>query len=285
MNSNPTQLSLAAIILTKNEERDLPACLSGLRALATDVFVIDSGSSDKTVEIAQSFGANVLHHPFSNYSKQFNWALKNIRTSADWILRIDADERISPELANELRAFLPHAPTSVTAIEVALRIQFLGRTLRWGATYPVWLLRVGRRGMVYCEETWMDEHMVVTSGEVIRVKGDLLHVIPKSLSEWSRKHVWYAERELVDIQTGLGNSQALSGQAALKRFIKDRVYLKLPLFLRAIVYWAYRYFFCLGFLDGREGFVYHFFQGLWYRMLVDANLLEARKRAPAPMER
>lgn len=123
----------------------------------------------------------------------------------------------------------------------------------------------------------MDEHMVLDGGEVRRLKGDLIHEIPKSLSEWLRKHDWYAERECKDILSKAVNSARLSGQARWKRLAKQHVYLRLPPFYRAGLYWFYRYFVRLGFLDGKEGLIYHFLQAFWYRFLVDAKLYEAQR--------
>ena len=271
--------AIAAIILTKNEEKDLPACLESLRGVADETYVIDSGSTDRTVEIARTFGARVLQHEFVNYAVQLNWALGTIETSADWLFRIDADERVSPQLAESLKREITALGARVTGIEIARRIIFLGRPLRWGDTYPIWLLRLWRRGRGRCEDTWMDEHMVLDGGEVVRLAGDLLHEIPKNLSEWTRKHDWYAERECRDILGKNNNQSCPQGQAGIKRIIKQRVYLHLPLFYRAFLYWFYRYFLRLGFLDGKEGLIYHFLQACWYRFLVDAKLFELQRLA------
>ena len=268
------QVTLAAIVLTKNEERDLPPCLESLEGLAAEVYVVDSGSTDRTVAVAEEHGAQVISHPFANYSTQFNWAVDNVPSAAEWVLRIDADERISDRLREALAEALREAPEDVTGIEMARRIRFLGRELRYGDTYPVWLLRIWRRGEGRCEDTWMDEHIVLRRGTVRRVQGDLIHDIPKDLTEWTAKHNWYASRECQDI-TSHEAAAALEGQAGTKRWLKQNVYLRFPLFYRAMFYWFYRYFLKLGFLDGRQGLVYHFLQGFWYRFLVDAKLYEA----------
>jgi glycosyltransferase involved in cell wall biosynthesis len=270
---------IAAIILTKDEEGDLPACLESLQCLGAEIHVVDSGSRDRTLEIAAAAGARVWHHDFLNHAAQFNWALDNIQTEAEWILRIDADERISPALAKSLQRLLPTIDSSVAGILMPRAIFFLGRLLRWGDTYPVWLLRLFRRHYGRCEETWMDEHIILSGGKTIRVDGDLIHDIPKSLAEWSRKHVWYAERECKDI---LGRSSKdlshLDGQARMRRFVKQRLYFRLPALFRASVYWFYRYFLKLGFVDGKAGFIYHMLQAFWYRFLIDAMLFELSLR-------
>jgi glycosyltransferase involved in cell wall biosynthesis len=270
--------SVAAIILTKNEEQDLPACLESLAGAATEVFVVDSGSTDRTLEIAKGHGARVLTHPFLNQAAQFNWALDNIQSGAEWILRIDADERLSEELRRELQTSVPGLRSEVTGLLVPLRILFLGRAIRHGASYPVWLLRIWKRGFGKYQDTWMDEHVALSHGQVLKLRGDLIHEIPKSLSEWTRKHDGYATRECKQILTPPADECLPTGsQARLKRLLKQRLYLRLPAFYRAFFFWFYRYFLRLGFLDGKEGLIYHFLQGFWYRFLVDAKLYEFEK--------
>lgn len=263
---------LAAIILTKDEENDLPGCLASLRGVADEVYVIDSGSRDRTVEIAKVLGAVVLRHPFENYARQFNWAIENIPTEAEWVMRIDADERLDGRQAESVRHLVDRAGEEVSGIELARRTVFLGKRLRYGGTFPVWLLRVWRRGRGQCEDRWMDEHMVVKGGEVLRAEGELMHLIPKSLAEWSRKHVWYAEREVRDVMAP--QEAELEGQAGFVRSAKSNVYYRMPRMARVVAYWFYRYVVRLGFLDGKVGFLYHFLQGLWYRMVVDSLLEE-----------
>lgn len=272
---------VAAVILTKNEERDLPACLESLAGVVSDIYVIDSGSTDRTVEISKRYGAHVLTHSFVNQATQLNWALSRVDTGADWLLRIDADERLSEELRKEILEHLPGIGTEVSGLLVPRRIRFLGRAINHGDSYPVWLLRLWRRGTGRCEDTWMDEHIMLTGGQTLKLRGDLIHDIPKSLSEWTRKHDWYASRECKDLlATTNGEGESLAGQPAnMKKKLKKRLFLRLPPFYRAFLYWFYRYFLRLGFLDGKEGLIYHFLQAFWYRFLVDAKLFELQKNA------
>jgi glycosyltransferase involved in cell wall biosynthesis len=215
----------------------------------------------------------VLVHLFENQAKQFNWSLDNIDIDADWILRIDADERFHPDLTRELIRLIPTLPLDVTGIEVPRLIRFLGREIRYGDSYPVWLLRLWRKGKGRCEDRWMDEYIQLGEGSTVRVRGDLLHDIPKSLTEWTAKHNGYATRECIDIQVKREAAPVGEGHG-FRGKVKQSVYLRLPLFYRAFAYWFYRYVFKLGFLDGKEGLIYHFLQGFWYRFLVDAKLYE-----------
>ena len=271
-----SQSTLAVIILTKDEAANLPHWLASLAGLAADVFVVDSGSADGTVGLARSLGAEVLSHPWTNYATQFNWALDNIETSADWILRLDADEMLTPELWEALRTGLPRMSADVCGILVRLRIHFLGRWIRHGGMYPIWLLRVWRRGSGRCEERWMDEHVSLTSGRAVKIQADLIHESRNGLNHWMQKHLGYAVRECRDISSGESTSASLRGQAKTTRWLKEKLYGRCPLYARAWLYWIYRYFVRAGFLDGAEGFTYHFFQALWYRSLIDAHLFELR---------
>lgn len=278
MNTHENRPQIAAIILTKNEERDLPGCLHSLEGLASEVYIIDSGSTDATEQVAMRFEATLLKHSFQNQSQQFNWALDNISTKADWVLRIDADERLHPDLVSELHQLLPSLPQDISGLIFPLRIRFLGRDLRFGDMYPVWLLRLWRNGSARCENRWMDERISLNSGRALKLRGELIHDIPKNLTEWTNKHNQYATRECTDIL--LSNVSApLHGVTGSRRRMKEAVYLRLPPFYRAFAYWFYRYVIRLGFLDGKEGLIYHFLHGFWYRFLVDAKLHE-RSIAP-----
>ncbi len=272
---------LAVIVLTKDEERDLPACLASVRDIATELIVVDSWSTDGTVEIARAAGARVYQRDFVTQAEQFNWALEAVGIDAEWILRIDADERVTPELARDLERKLGAAEGDVTGFVLPLRIRFLGRDLRYGDTYPVWLLRVFRRGAGRYESLAMDEKVVLARGRADRLSGDLIHDIPKSLGAWVRKHTDYAAREcqaILERQGRVDESDYGGADAGARRRKKELIYLRLPPLWRALVYWGFRYFLRLGFLDGVEGAIYHFLQGFWYRFLVDSLLLEGSWR-------
>lgn len=268
---------LAIIILAKNEEHNLPRCLRSISPLEADVFVIDSGSTDRTAEIATRNGATLLQHVWKNYSDQMNWAIDNLVTDAPWTCRLDADEYLTDELCAELSECLPKLPISCTGALVKRRFMFLGKWMKRGGMYPIWHLRFWRTGVARCEERWMDEHMQLGHGEVIRLKYDLVDDNSKSLTFWIEKHNHYASRELLDMydsEQGSRSHGLLVDQAAKKRWVKESLYGKAPLFARAFAYGFYRYFLRGGFLDGREGLVFHFLQAVWYRFLVDAKILE-----------
>lgn len=276
---------LSVVVLTRDEEVNLPQCLQSLRPLVPAVFVVDSGSTDRTIEIARAAGCEVVHHGFVTYADQFNWALQNLPIRTPWVMRLDADERISPELAAELREHLRASPDDVAGLLIRRRVYFWGRWIRHGGYYPTWLLRVWRHGLAGCEGRWMDEHMVVEGGTILRCRGDLVEENRKGLGFWVDKHNWYAHREVRDLleaSTRWTAAPKPAGQAGRRRWLKEQVYLRLPLFVRPALYWFYRYVLRLGFLDGLPGFVFHYMQAFWYRYLIDAMLYEKRQSGTAP---
>ncbi|MGM9648313.1 MAG: glycosyltransferase family 2 protein [Eubacteriales bacterium] len=279
---------LTVIILTKNEEKNIEKCIRSLKDLPRRVVLIDSGSTDSTADLARSLGAEVVEHPFESHAAQFNWALENIRLDTEWVMRLDADEELLPELVTELTERLPALEQRVTGMILRRRVYFLGRWLKHGGKYPELLLRIFRRGHGRSEMRQMDEHLVVLDGETVTSKCDFLDNNQKSLEWWIAKHNWYSNKEVLDCLVS-GDEDAVdggssSGQARAKRVIKKHGYYKLPRFFRAHLYFIYRYYFRLGFLDGKEGKIYTFLQAYWYRFLVDAKLYECEKLGIAPEE-
>ncbi len=275
-------MQLSVIILTYNEALNLPNCLTGLKLLDAEIFIVDSGSSDQTIEIAQQANCQVFYHPFENQAKQLNWALQNLPIKTSWVMRLDADERLTPELAEELKQVLPQTLDEITGYQVKRRVFFMGRWIRHGGYYPTWLLRVWRTGIGNCEQRWMDEHIVLSQGKVANLKHDIIDENHKGLNFWIDKHKRYADREVKDMLSAIANNNddllkvSQHSQATQRRWIKTNLYARSPLFIRAFVYFVLRYFIGLGFLDGKEGLIFHFLQGFWYRFLVDAKIYEMR---------
>ena len=275
-------MQLSVIILTKNEEANIAACLSSLESLKAEVFIVDSGSSDRTVEIAQQAGCKVYNHPFENQAKQINWAIKNLPISTPWVMRLDADEKLTPQLVEELKRLLPQTPSEIVGYQVKRRVVFMGRWIRHGGYYPTWLLRIWRSGMGKCEQRWMDEHIVLTQGKIANLQHDIIDENRKDLTFWIDKHNHYADREVKDMLNATQEDSLLdegqSSQASQRRWVKKNFYARSPLFLRAFLYFLLRYTIGLGFLDGKEGLIFHFLQGFWYRFLVDAKIYELQKK-------
>ncbi len=274
---------LSVIILTFNEEQHIARCIASVRSIAQEIFVVDSFSSDKTVELARELGARVFQNKWeNNYAKQFNWALENLPVQTEWVLRLDADEYITPGLELELKTKLPTLSPAISGVVLPLRRVFLNRHIKLGIGV-VKLLRLFRYGKAQCEQRWMDEHMQLTEGHTIEFDGEFADHNLNSLAWWTQKHNGYSIREaidLLDVELGLlqspGQEVQLSEQAAAKRRKKHQ-YARQPLFWRSFAYFVYRYFFKLGFLEGKEGFLWHFLQGWWYRTLVDAKIWEIKQ--------
>lgn len=275
----PADISL--IVLTKDEEQNLKKCLQSVEGLVSEIIIIDSGSTDGTEPIAREFGARFITHEFKNQADQFNWALAHAEPKGEWIMRLDADEELIPELKEEIANKLSGLPAEVNGVILRRRLYFLGRFIRHGGYYPTELLRIFRRGKGVSEEREMDEHLILLEGRSVKFENDFADDNRKDLGFWIAKHNGYAAREARAIIGGsAGEVQAAFGgsQAEQKRWLKENVYQNFPLFIRPFFYYIYRYLFRLGFLDGKEGLVFHFLQAFWYRFLVDARLFEMRRK-------
>ncbi len=274
-------MRLTVVILTKNEELHIARCLDSVSRFATHCLLVDSGSTDRTVEIARGMGAEVLSNPWLNYATQMNWGIDHVPEGTDWIMRLDADEVVTPDLAAEICDRLPIIDADVDGVYVSRFMTFMGKRLRYGGIFPVRVLRLFGAGRGRCESRWMDEHILV-QGKSADFQGELIDDNRNSLTWWTDKHNAYASREVVDLlnlKHGFIKHETvanLSGgqQAGVKRWIKEYLYARLPNGGRAFAYFLYRYVIRLGFLDGREGAAFHFLQGFWYRYLVDAKIYE-----------
>jgi glycosyltransferase involved in cell wall biosynthesis len=279
-----TKLSITAIILTFNEEIHIERCIASVASFVQRIVVVDSFSSDRTVEIAKRFGAEVTQRAFKHQADQFQWALDNCQLATDWILKLDADEYIEPALASEIAERLPGFPEHVTGVRLKRKVIFRDRWIRHGGYYPAIFLRLWRTGAACIEQRWMDEYAVLVRGESVTFAADFVDHNLHDISWWVDKHNRYATRQMVDFinrEVGLfpidaSMEQRAHSQAPWKRFLRNRVFAKAPLYLRSVLYFLYRYVLRVGFLDGKQGFLFHAFQGFWYFLLIDAKIEEAR---------
>ncbi|MCQ2520979.1 MAG: glycosyltransferase family 2 protein [Lachnospiraceae bacterium] len=286
---------LTVIILTKNEEKNIEKCIRSFKTVAKRFVVVDSFSTDHTEEICKKLGEELkmqgtsvdfYQNQWINYAMQLNWGIANTSIDTTWTMRMDADEELLPELADEIEGKLPNVSQDVNGIVLKRRLIFMGRWIKHGGRYPEYLLRIWRTGKALCEQKVMDEHMILSEGKTVTFDYDLQDNNQKDLEWWTAKHNWYSNREVLDHQLflqnqGEGNTlesgASSTKQAEKKRKVKNGGYYKLPKFFRVKIYFLYRYYIKLGFLDGPEGKIYHFLQAYWYRFLVDAKMYECEK--------
>ncbi len=272
---------VTVVVLTFNEQRNLPACLASVAGWVADVVVVDSGSTDQTVAIATASGARVVSHPFETHARQWGWALETVPLSTEWILALDADQSVTPEL----RAAVTRAISGETAVDgyfLNRRQVFRGRWIRHGGSYPKYLLKLFSRSAVRIDPGDLVDHHFQVAGPTARLTGDLIedNRNEAAIFDWIAKHNRYARlqatEELARLAHGRGGG-AWRGNPDERTRKRKAIWAHLPGYVRPLGYFLYRYVLRLGFLDGKQGFVFHFLQAWWYRLLVDINLDELRK--------
>ncbi len=226
-------MRLSAILIVRNEERDLPGCLESLRGVADEIVVVDSGSTDRTVEIARGFGARVIHRDFAGFGPQKQFALE--QATGEWVINIDADERVSPALAQDIRAALSAGP-AVNGYEIRFHNLFLGRRLRFGGHWSEWHLRLFRRDKAHYEGRDIHEGISVAPPRG-RLRGPILHESYTNFAEYLEKCNRY------------------TGLIARDKYRKGR---RFHFWNHARLPWDFfcRYVLKLGFLDGNAGLIY-----------------------------
>jgi glycosyltransferase involved in cell wall biosynthesis len=275
------KLSITAIVLTFNEEKNISECLESISHLCNEIYILDSHSSDKTLEIVQKYSDKIFYHPFENYSKQRNWAFENLPIATDWILNLDADHRVMPELVREIKSvFEKGIPDDVNGFLISRRTMFMGRWIKHGGHYPTYHANFFRKGFGKCEDKLYDQHYLV-SGKQIQLKGDIIDIVTDSLTNFTSRHNKWSTLEASYLWNGVNSNNTvtpdLNGDEIQKRRALKGVYEKFPLFMRCFLYFILRYILRLGFLDGKEGLIFHFLQGFWFRFLIDAKIWEMKK--------
>ena len=252
------QALVDVLIQTFNEEENLPHTLASLTGWVNRVFIVDSGSTDRTKQIAQEYGATVVHHDWEGYATQKNWALDNLPFESPWILILDADEAVSTELKQEITSLVTRTPDSVP--EAGFYINrvfiFMGRQIRHCGYFPSWNLRLFKRGKARYEQRMVHEHMLV-DGPTGYLKHLLLHEDRRGLEHFFAKHNRYSTLEAREIfespEPWPGLARFCTDRVVRRRFLKSRVlpYMPLPWTGRLI----YMYILRAGFLDGKAGWV------------------------------
>lgn len=270
---------ITAIILTKNEEKNIMKCIESIKQFCNKIIVVDSYSTDKTEEICRKYGVKFVQREFIDHSEQFNWALDNIYIDTEWIIRVDADEEFTSELANEINESLSKVDSEIAGIILKRRVHFMGKWIKHGGIYPLYLLRIFRKGSAYSEKREMDEHIVLKYGDMCKFKYDFIDNNNNLLETWIEKHNWYSGKEVKARLNKESDVAVLATKQNMKRrWLKQNIFYRAPLFTRAKMYYIYRYYIKLGILDGKEGKIFHFMQAYWYRFLVDAKIYEKESK-------
>jgi len=276
------------IILTYNEEIHLPRLLNSIKNLKASIYILDSGSTDSTVEIAKSFNAQVMVNPFENHPKQWDFALRNFNISTPWIIGLDSDHIVTDELFHHLEIFSDKSISAeIDGIYFNRKNIFKGKWIRHGGYFPKYLLKMFRNGKGHSDLNENMDHRFLVEGKTIVWKDGYLieeNLKENQISFWIAKHNRYSD---LVAHEEIERLNAIRFQSIRPRifgnpderiaFLK-KVWWKLPLFVRPMVYFIYRFIFQLGFLDGKAGWIFHFLQGFWFRLLIDIKIDELKNK-------
>jgi glycosyltransferase involved in cell wall biosynthesis len=271
--------TLVVVILTYNEEANIAHALDSVAGWASEIFVLDSLSTDRTLEIVRRYGCQIAQNKFENYAKQRNYALDHLPVHCEWVLFLDADEWLTNELKDEIKRVIASDPLE-DGFFLKRRLMWMGTWIRRGY-YPTWILRLFRRGRARCESRSCNEHLVI-DGKVGRLKADFMHEDHKGISDWIAKHNRYATLEALELLNAEKAPFDLpvrfwhTSQVGRKRWLRHRIWNRMPPLLRPFFYFLYRSILCGGSLDGSRALIYHFLQALWYPLLIDIKYLELR---------
>jgi len=276
------KLPISVIVLTFNEENNIKDCLESCSELFPDIYIVDSFSTDKTLAIVNRYTDKIFQNEFENYSQQRNWALENLPIKTEWVFNLDADHRITEELRSELIGIFSNnkIPQQINGYLISRKTIFMGRWIKYGGHFPSYHSVLFRKDYGYCENKKYDQHFVV-DGEKLKLKGTIIDIITDSLTRFTTRHNKWSSLESSKENNSLNTEKSINANIfgnpiERKRFLKN-IYNSFPLFVRPFLYFNYRYFLRLGFLDGKEGLIFHFLQGFWFRFLIDAKIYENKK--------
>jgi len=271
-------MQISVVVLTFNSELTIGKTLESALEVSDDIHVVDSYSMDQTLNVARSYGARIVQHPFVHYGEQRNWAIDNLPLKYGWQLHLDADEFLSPELIAEITRLKTVPCAAVDGFHIPRLTRFLGRELRHGGHYPIWHLRLFRNGAGRCESRKYDQHFIL-EGRARRIWAPLIDDNRMSLKEWTERHNRWSDAEVAEILDPTQGEDVIHGKLRggtpmqAKRASRQW-FLRVPLFARCFLFFFYRYFLQLGFHDGRPGLVYNVLKTFWYRFLIAAQLYE-----------
>lgn len=270
-------MKFSVLILTLNEERNIRDCLKSVD-FCDDVVVFDSFSSDATVEIAKLSGARVVQREFDNYAAQRNASLNNVKYKYEWVLILDADERVPIELHSEIRSNLDIVDSQTTLFRMRRQDMFLGKWLKKSSGYPTWFGRLLKIGYVHVEREINEEF--VTSGKVKFLNSHLIHYpFNKGVSYWIERHNRYSTMEAIklskELRYRLDWKNLFNKDPVLRRKVLKQVLYRLP--FRPMIVFLYLYFFRLGFCDGKAGFIFCCLRS-FYEYMITVKIIELKRQ-------
>lgn len=274
------KIALSAIILCRNEQKNIENCLKSIKDLCNEIIIVDSFSRDSTLEIVKKYTNIVYQHNYESHPQQWIWILNNINTKNEWIFALDADFVVTEKLKHILRRIPFTSDHRVDGYYVRHKQIFRGRWIKYGGCYPAYWLRIFKRSKVKVdEEELVDVHFYI-EGITEKLECDIIEDNKNeyNISFWiykqNRFSSRYAREEIAYRKKGkiFLTKPNLFGMPNQRILFLKMIWYKLPLYLRPFLYFFYRYFIRLGFLDGKQGFIYHFLQGFWYRFLVDIKI-------------
>ena len=280
-----TQFSF--IILTFNEEQHLPRLLRSIQDLEAPVFILDSGSTDHTIEIGQQFGATFLFNAFENHPKQWDFALKNFPVKTPWVICLDADQEVTPELKARLQNFKDEEYQNINGIYFNRKNFFKGKWIKHGGYYPFYLLKMFRFGIGFSDTNEAMDHRFNAPGGSMVWKDGIIkeeNLKENQIRFWIEKHNRYSDllalEEVERMQNARGQSEQprFWGTPNQRKAWFKRQWWRLPRYVRPGLYFTQRMILQLGILDGRTGVIFHFLQAFWFRLVVDIKIDELLKQ-------
>jgi len=276
-------IHITAIILTFNEEINVETCLQSINGWCQEIFIVDSGSTDCTLQICKKYTEQIYKHTFVNSASQWDWALKNLPIKTEWVLPLDADHIITERLQHQLIEAASNPEPSIDGYYATHRYFFLGKRIRGFKPYSLRLFRLGKTRL---DRSEMVDFRFLVEGKTKNLTGEILEINKKELSIdfWIDKHQVFSSRmaveEILRTQAQLNWSfkpNLLGNYDSRIIWLKNRWY-HMPLYLRPFIYFIYRYFIRLAFLDGTTGFTYTFLQAFWFRYLIDLKIGKLRRQ-------
>ena len=259
-------IDIAVIVLTYNEAIDIQGCLESICSWAKQIFIVDSGSTDETINIGKNFTNLIFQNAWITFAQQREWAVTNLPIGSDWVLFLDADERATPEVRKEIEYITNQKNRTEKGYYIKRRFYFLDRWLKHGGYYPLAELRLFKHQYVqFVNLGGGARERFVVNGPTGTLQNDFLHIFDKSIQEWISKHI-----KLAKLEAKAGSDKILiRARFGTKDWIRNEIWARLPRFIRPFLLFSFRYFVLRGFLDGIPGFYFCFLNTLWYPILSE----------------